>query len=435
MIDLGSSYGTYVNAQRIGQPTLITAGSGIQFGVDGPKFRVIWAEEAVSAAPVQNIQAINAPVAAALRAPPPQVQKATPFETAKLVFVDANGRPEFALNKPSVWLGREPACEIVFDTNSATVSRRHAEIKVEDGRYFIHDNNSFNGTLVNDQRITLPIPLYHDDEIHLGIGGPRLRFVSPTRIAPAGADLAAQRSVPSLPSFALSDAGSPKTVVFNKGASSPGLDGASAAEPQLLMTLAFGQKNELTIGRDDSNDISLDGLQISKRHARLTHAGGAISIDDLGSTNGVYVNGNRASRQVLRPEDSVQIGSFVIRTDAAGNVAVYDARSKMRIDAVDIVRQVKNRSGGGQIKLLDGVSLSIQPNEFIGLLGPSGAGKSSLIEAMNGNRQATSGNVLINNQDLYRHLDSLKQYIGYVPQDDIIHKELSVFRTLIMWRS
>ncbi|QYO66989.1 ATP-binding cassette domain-containing protein [Leptolyngbya sp. 7M] len=53
-----------------------------------------------------------------------------------------------------------------------------------------------------------------------------------------------------------------------------------------------------------------------------------------------------------------------------------------------------------------------------------------LIEALNGVRPATSGYVRINNLDLYRNLDSLKQSIGYVPQEDIIHQELSVFRTL-----
>ena len=41
-----------------------------------------------------------------------------------------------------------------------------------------------------------------------------------------------------------------------------------------------------------------------------------------------------------------------------------------------------------------------------------------------------SGLVLVNSQDLYEHLDSLKQSIGYVPQDDIIHRELTVYRTL-----
>src|SRR5947207_242064 len=52
------------------------------------------------------------------------------------------------------------------------------------------------------------------------------------------------------------------------------------------------------------------------------------------------------------------------------------------------------------------------------------------MDALNGMRPASSGYVLVNNLDLYRHLDSLKQSIGYVPQDDIIHRELTVYRTL-----
>jgi ABC-type multidrug transport system ATPase subunit len=52
------------------------------------------------------------------------------------------------------------------------------------------------------------------------------------------------------------------------------------------------------------------------------------------------------------------------------------------------------------------------------------------MDALNGMRPATAGHVLINNLDLYQHLDSIKQSIGYVPQDDIIHRELTVYRTL-----
>ncbi|HMS42242.1 MAG TPA: ATP-binding cassette domain-containing protein, partial [Pyrinomonadaceae bacterium] len=95
-----------------------------------------------------------------------------------------------------------------------------------------------------------------------------------------------------------------------------------------------------------------------------------------------------------------------------------------------ITKEVKNRSGGGMIRLLDDVSLSIMPNEFVGLLGPSGAGKSTFMDALNGMRPASSGNVLVNNADLYQNLDAIKQSIGYVPQDDIIHRELTVYRTL-----
>lgn len=426
IVDLGSSYGTYLNGQRIAQPMPIAAGNGIQFGADGPIFRVIWFDGGAS----QPVSQKQPQVQQQQQIPPPVPVQRKPFETAKLNFAQDPSKAPFVLSKPSVWLGREPACDIVFDSSSGTVSRKHAEIKVENENYVIVDNNSFNGTLVNEQRITTPVPLYHNDEIQLGIGGPVLKFISPTRPAPAGADLAGQRSVQSLSAPQIPEAASPKTIVLSKGSSLPNIETHSSSEPQLLMSVSFGPKNELSIGRDDSNDITLDGLQISKRHARLIRSHGEIVIDDLGSTNGVYINGARVSRQALHPQDSAQVGSFLLRVDENGNVGVYDSRSKTRIDAVNLVKKVKNRSGGGQITLLDGVSLAIQPNEFIGFLGPSGAGKSTLIEAMNGNRPATNGNVLVNNLDLYRHLDSLKQSIGYVPQDDIIHKELSVYRTL-----
>src|SRR5206468_1793101 len=117
---------------------------------------------------------------------------------------------------------------------------------------------------------------------------------------------------------------------------------------------------ELSIGRGETNDIKINGLQISTRHARLMRSGSEIIIDDLGSTNGVYVNGARVSRQPLNESDSIQIGSFIIRVDGAGNVGVFDTRSKTRIDAVNLCREVKSKFGSGRITLLDSVSLSVQ---------------------------------------------------------------------------
>jgi ABC transport system ATP-binding/permease protein len=202
----------------------------------------------------------------------------------------------------------------------------------------------------------------------------------------------------------------------------------SSGEPQLLLNASFGSNGALIIGRDEKCDIRLDGLQISNRHARLTRSGTEVLVEDLGSTNGIFINGNRSSRGVIGPSDSVQIGAFLLRLDPSGAIAVYDTRSKTRVDAVNLTSEIKTR--GGMLKLLDGISLSIAPNEFVGLIGPSGAGKSSLIEALNGVRPAGHGNVMVNDLDLYRHFDSLKQALGYVPQDDIIHRELTVYKTL-----
>src|SRR5439155_11190 len=127
---------------------------------------------------------------------------------------------------------------------------------------------------------------------------------------------------------------------------------------------------------------------------------GVVTVEDTGSTNGVYVNGERISgRRQVQLSDVIQIGPFVLQGDTSQGVAVYDTRSKTRIDGINIVKMVPNRAGGGTIKLLDDIGLTIQPNEFVGLLGPSGAGKSTLMDALNGMRPASSGFVLINNLD------------------------------------
>ena len=450
VVDLNSSYGVYLNGQKISAPQPVPVGGAIQFGKDGPVLRVVWFEvesdparqEFTPAAPEKSIPI--APVKAEpgwygtipqnVSAPPSQKSSvsAAGLEMAQLDFVGDN-RPSFKLSASGAWLGREPGCSIVFQSNDVTVSRRHAEIRVEDGEYVLEDNKSFNGTLVNEQRISTITPLYHNDEIRLGIGGPVLRFNSPSRIPPFGADLAGQRAISAsqianIPIAA--DQPGPKTMVLQLDKAAKYLPSKDSAQPQLLMSIAFGNKKELAIGRGEKNDIRLDGLQISKRHARLLKNNSEIVIDDLNSTNGVFINGKRVSRQAILPSDALYIGTFKLQVDSAGNISVYDTRSKTRIDAVNLSTDVKNRAGGEKIKLLDSISLSIQPNEFVGFLGSSGAGKSTLMEAMNGMRPASSGNVLINNLDLYRHLASLKQSIGYVPQDDIIHRELSVYRTL-----
>ena len=107
----------------------------------------------------------------------------------------------------------------------------------------------------------------------------------------------------------------------------------------------------------------------------------------------------------MGPEDRIQIGSFLIRVDAASNVGVFDTRSKC-VDAVGLTKDVRDRFGGGKVRVLDGISLSVRPNEFVGLLGPSGAWK---IYAYGCDERHASGSgyVFVNDLELYRHLDSL----------------------------
>jgi ABC-type multidrug transport system ATPase subunit len=95
------------------------------------------------------------------------------------------------------------------------------------------------------------------------------------------------------------------------------------------------------------------------------------------------------------------------------------------IDALDLIKK-----GNKQVILLNDISLVIPPRKFVALVGGSGAGKSTLMDALNGLRPAQQGLVFYNGQDYYRHLAAFSTQLGYVPQDDIIHRDLSVERAL-----
>jgi len=447
--DANSRFGTFVDGQRISAPSEVRVGSHVQLGGGGPILRVVSLEQSAveDAAPapgeMRRMETVHDAAAANLRATPSQISIPPPpprppaRTRARLELEQSHTgqtRP-IELNREVTRLGRDPEAEVVIDADAAVVSRRHAEIKSHDGQYAITDLRSFNGTLVNGQRITGTVALYDGDRIQLGAGGPRLRLIDPAHPAPphrvvqAGAPTPSQQLIP--PAFGqIAAMAHRQTIVSTTGSLHP-TQPPVGTQPQLLARLSFESRPQLSVGRAPDSDVRLDGLQISNRHARFVRTNGSVAVEDTGSTNGVYVNGERISgRRNVQLSDVIQIGPFVLQADAAQGVAVYDTRSKTRIDCINIAKVVKNRSGGGTIRLLDDVGLTIQPNEFVGLLGPSGAGKSTLMDSLNGMRPATSGYVLINNLDLYRHLDSLKQSIGYVPQDDIIHRELTVYRTL-----
>src|SRR5207253_10181764 len=80
--------------------------------------------------------------------------------------------------------------------------------------------------------------------------------------------------------------------------------------------------------------------------------------------------------------------------------------------------------------ILGDVSFSLPENSFLAIVGPSGAGKSTLMKALTGFTPADKGTVLYNGRDLYESIEELRPRIGYVPQDDILHPQLTVRRAL-----
>src|SRR5512139_2439248 len=103
----------------------------------------------------------------------------------------------------------------------------------------------------------------------------------------------------------------------------------------------------------------------------------------------------------------------------------HEINRAMRIDVVGVSREVR-----GGTKLLNHVTLSVLPGELVAILGGSGAGKTTLLNTMAGVTAPTSGQVLYNGRDLYENLDEFRSNLGYVPQDDIIHRDLPLAMTL-----
>src|SRR6185503_13367028 len=119
------------------------------------------------------------------------------------------------------------------------------------------------------------------------------------------------------------------------------------------------------------------------------------------------------------------------------NVVVEDQQASWagkplyEIEAWDLLLEVPDRDNKSQKKtLLDHVSFKALPGDMIALMGPSGAGKTTLLLTLNGYLPPTSGQVRINGEDLYLIYDALRGSIGYVPQDDIVHPELTVFEAV-----
>jgi ABC transport system ATP-binding/permease protein len=181
---------------------------------------------------------------------------------------------------------------------------------------------------------------------------------------------------------------------------------------------------EITIGRLADNTVVLPHPQISGHHVRLVREKGTYQIIDLRSTNHVYVNGERVTNQLLKLGDVIRVGPYKL-TYNGQQLVQFDESNYIHIDALQL-----EKFGNKHVPLIHDISLSIPSSKFVALVGGSGAGKSMLMDALNGLRPAQQGKVLYNGQDYYHNLAAFSTQIGYVPQDDIVHRALTVERAL-----
>jgi ABC-type multidrug transport system ATPase subunit len=191
----------------------------------------------------------------------------------------------------------------------------------------------------------------------------------------------------------------------------------------------FGAKKKLVIGRATECDVCLPHPTISRYHARLSRTEQGLLLEDLHSVNGIQVNGRRLHEPArVGDNERVGIGPYLFRL-SAGVIDLLDNSQNLRLEARSLEKVIL-QPDGQRSTLLDDVNLVVEPGEFLCLLGPSGSGKSTLMDCLNGRRPATAGRVLANGEDFYLNFDNFRQSLGYVPQRDIVHTQLTVERAL-----
>jgi ABC-type multidrug transport system ATPase subunit/pSer/pThr/pTyr-binding forkhead associated (FHA) protein/ABC-type multidrug transport system permease subunit len=273
----------------------------------------------------------------------------------------------------TVTIGRHS--ESTLQIEDPLVSREHLRIRVVDGAWVVEDAGSRNGSFVDGQRLER-LPLASETTIRLGDGerGPWVRV-------------------------------------------------APAAEVEPALEVAGGT---VRIGRNRDNDVVLDDPLVSRHHAELRAAqGGGWVVADLGSFNGTFVNGRRVDESPLKDHDLVGIGGAQFAFVRGALVRVAES-TDVALAAVGIA--VRSRAGA---VLVDDVSFTLDRGALLAVVGPSGAGKSTLLGALTGLRPAPQGSVYFAGRDLYAEYDDLRQRIGFVPQDDVVHAELTVWQSLM----
>jgi ABC transport system ATP-binding/permease protein len=177
------------------------------------------------------------------------------------------------------------------------------------------------------------------------------------------------------------------------------------------------------IGRSSECDLIIDSPLISRKHAKITKYFDEFFVEDCESTNGTFLNSLRVKRKKqMYKGDSLGFAGFEYIFDGIFLHSI-SLKGQTKIVAQQLTKIIKDKSGREK-RILDDISFAINPGEFVGIFGTSGSGKSTLLDALNGRRKATSGHVFYNGLDLYESFDLFKATIGYVPQQDIVHRKI-----------
>jgi ABC-type multidrug transport system ATPase subunit/predicted component of type VI protein secretion system len=369
----------------------------------------------------------------------------------------------------SSWvIGSAADCDVVVP--HAIVSRRHCTLGMRGGEFWVEDLGSTNGTFVLGNRIPpgVATKIAQGSRVMLGnqvaMPWPKIEATEPMALPRT---ITIGRSPESdvridLPivswnharvlvdgnNFMLEDVGSRNGTYIDRldnritrARLGPESDVYFGSYKVPASQLISGRKVEIgesafdkvdfrsavmVMGRDPGCDVPLSYPTVSWHHVRLTRVAEGIFVEDLNSRNGTFVRGARISGKVLaKPGDEIALGSFRFQILQGGELERREYHGNVTIEAENVVVNARDRT-----RLVEPVSLTVFPSELVAVMGGSGAGKTTLLKALNGYTRPAEGRVLFNGADLYRFYDRFRQQMGYVPQDDIVHPQLTVGEAL-----
>ncbi len=325
------------------------------------------------------------------------------------------------------------------------IARAHLLLRFDQGRWMAIDNNSLNGMFVGGRR--MPIVDIHDGQT-INIGkpeGPQVTFAVGRHTGTVGQLPPISRPQPIQPIPPRNES----TTRIHPGmrpGDIPDVErttavpvipvtghSVSAFETRKLKVPAPRARQSTPagaarIGRATDNDIVIQDVLASRHHAYLAPSplGRDIwEIRDANTINGTFVNGIRVGSAVLTEGDVVTIGN--VDLVFSGGELVRRTEAATRTGGLE-VRDVGFAVNGKP--LLQHITMTARPGTVTAIIGGSGAGKTTLSRLIAGYAAPSSGLVTFEGHDIHTQYASLRTRIGMVPQDDVVHRQLTVNQAL-----
>jgi len=330
-----------------------------------------------------------------------------------------------------VIVGRDHSCDIGFhdiDPDDLTlISRVHAILRFDNSKWVVVDKSQ-NGIYVGGARATL-VPIHDRMTITLGSPrGPQLTFRVATSAPPSRPRTADEPPGTSPKTTAFRPAGPPppRRTQTRPRLRPPGPQThPSRPLPRPAPPRTAGPRDTTTVGRAKTNTIVVDDALASRVHAVLETSAAGLEIRDNNSSNGTFVNGTLITRAaMLQHGDVVTIGNTDLLATGSTLVPQPAALRTSGLTAHGLALTIDGR------QLLKDVSFTAKPGTLTAVIGPSGAGKSTLVKLIGGALPRSAGVVAFDGHDVHAEYASMRSRIGVVPQDDVVHRQLTVEQAL-----